>query len=88
MTSVYTSADIVRLGQELYERDIRPRVEMDHKGQFLALNVETGQYSMAADSLAALQQAKAEKPDAPVYLLRVGFPTAVKIGADRRTSRA
>ena len=34
--------DAVRLGKEIYERDIRPQVEADHFGEVVAIDVETG----------------------------------------------
>lgn len=79
----YTPSEIVQRGQERYERDIRAKVEAQNKGKMLALDIETGDYEIADDSLTALDRIKAKHPDAPVYILRVGYPTAVKIGGGR-----
>jgi hypothetical protein len=75
--------EVVQRGQDLYERTIRARVEPENKGKMLAIDVNSGDYSLADDSLTALDQIKAKNPAASVYILRVGFPTAVKIGAGR-----
>ena len=40
----YAEDEIVRRGEEIYEREIRARVEPDHRGEFLAIDVETGDY--------------------------------------------
>ena len=85
--SDYTPGEIVRRGQERYERDIRANVEAENKGKMLALDIETGDYEMAEDSLSALDRLQARRPDAPVYILRVGYPTAVKIGGGRSAGR-
>jgi hypothetical protein len=77
----YTSQEIVRRGEEIYARQIRDQVEAKHKGQFLVLDIETGDYEIDSDELAAVDRAKARHPDAALYVLRVGFPTAVKLGA-------
>jgi hypothetical protein len=78
--SRYTSDEIVERGQALYDQQIRQEVEPEHYGEFLVLDIETGEYEMDADSLAALQRAAARRPDPALYLLRVGYPTAVKLG--------
>ena len=34
--------EAVRMGNEIYEKDIRPQVEADHFGEYVAIDVETG----------------------------------------------
>jgi hypothetical protein len=77
----YSSDEIVERGQALYDQQIRDKVEPQHNGKFLVLDIETGEYEVDADSLAALERATAKHPDPALYLLRVGFPTAVTLGA-------
>ena len=86
-TKPYTTTEIVKRGQERYEREISAKVEA-HQGKMLALDVDSGEYALGDDSLSALDRLQAKAPDAPVYLLRVGFPTAVQIGSGRRAGRA
>ena len=76
----YTSEQIVERGQALYDQRIRSQIEPKHKGKFLALDIETGDYEMDEDSRVAFERTAAKHPDAALYLLRVGFPTAVKLG--------
>jgi hypothetical protein len=76
----FASQEIVRRGEELYRTRIRDRVEAAHKGRFLVVDIETGDYEIADDELVALDRLKAKNPDAALYVLRVGFPTAVKLG--------
>lgn len=77
----YSSDEIVERGQALYDEQIREKVEPQQNGKFLVLDVETGNYEIDADSYAAYERAAARRPDAPLYLLRVGFPAAVTLGA-------
>ncbi len=66
--------ETVRLGREIYERDIKAQVEADHHGEYIAVDVETGGWAMADDVLAAAERLRAQQPDAvDVYLLRVGY---------------
>lgn len=76
----YTSSEIVQRGQALYDQQIRAKVDPSAKGKFLVLNIETGEYEIDADELAALRRAKAKNPDAPLYILRVGYATAYRLG--------
>ena len=77
----YSSEEIVRRGQALYEQQIRSTVEIAHKGEFLVLDVETGEYEIDASEIAALKRARAKNPGAALYILRVGrYPTAYRLG--------
>jgi hypothetical protein len=80
----YSNDEIVERGQELYDRQIRPRVEPQQNGKFLVLDIETGAYEVDADSRAAFDRADAKRPGAPLYILRVGYPTAVRLGGHTR----
>ncbi len=77
----YSNVEIIRRGEELYAQKIRTKVEGKRNGEFLALDIESGDYEIAPDELAALDRLKRKHPDAVPYILRVGFPTAVKLGA-------
>lgn len=76
----YTSDEVVQRGQTLYDQQIRAKVEASHQGKFLVLDIETGEYEIDTNELAALKRAKAKNPDAALYLLRVGSSTAYKLG--------
>jgi hypothetical protein len=75
-----SSDEIVERGQALYDQQIREKVEPQHKGKFLVLDIETGDYEIDTDSVSALERATAKHPDPALYLVRVGFPTAVTLG--------
>jgi molybdopterin biosynthesis enzyme len=76
----YSSDEIVERGQALYDRAIRDRLDASLRGKFLALDIETGDYEIDADERAALKRALAKHPDAALYLLRIGYPTAYRLG--------
>jgi hypothetical protein len=66
--------ETTRLGREIYERDIKAQVETDHHGEYIAVDVETGGWTMSDDVLVAAERLRAQRPDAlDVYLLRVGY---------------
>ncbi len=73
-------SEIVRRGQQLFEDEIRPRLEPGHEGKYLVINVESGEFEMDADVLAASKRARARFPRAPLYTVRIGYPTAYRLG--------
>ena len=76
-----TSAEIVSRGQDLYESRIRPLVERDNFGKYVVVDIETGEYEIDADHLAASNRAAAKHPDAPLFAMRIGFRSGGRIGA-------
>lgn len=77
----YTKEEIARRGLELYERDIRPRVESEHAGRFLVVDITTGDYEIAEDDLTASDRAMAKNPDAVLFGLRIGRGYAYRLGS-------
>ena len=49
-------------------------------GEFLALDVESGDYELDSSQLAAMDRAEAKHPGSVFYVLRVGHQTASRIG--------
>ena len=76
----YTSKEVASRGEAIYRREIRHKVEPKHKGKFLVIDIETGEYEMNADDLVATKRLLAKHPNAIVYGLQIGFPTAYRIG--------
>ena len=62
------------------EQDLRASVEAQHRGKLLVLDIETGEYEIDTDDLAATRRALAKRPDAVLYGLRIGSPAAYRIG--------
>lgn len=73
--------EVVERGQRLYQAAILPKVEPAHAGEFVVLDVESGEYEVDADKVAALDRLVARQPDAVPYIVRAGRPTAVTLGA-------
>lgn len=76
----YTAEEGAARGEALYEQRIRPHVEATHVGKFVVVDIETGDYEIDADDLAATKRALAKRPDAVLYGLRIGYPTAYRLG--------
>ena len=76
----YTSKEVASRGEAIYKRGIRDKVESKHKGKFLVIDIETGEYEMNVDDLVATKRLLAKYPDAVIYGLQIGSPTAYQIG--------
>ena len=76
----HTTEEVARRGQELYERKIRQKVEPEHDGRFLVVDIESGDYEVADDDLTASDGILARRPNAVLYGLRVGRNYAYRLG--------
>ncbi len=77
----YSPDEVAARSEAIYEQHLRASVEAQHRGKFLVLDIETGDYEIDADDLAATKRALARRPDAVLYGLRIGYPAAYRIGA-------
>ena len=76
----FTSEEIAQRGHLLYEQRIQNEVGDESRGKFLVIDIETGQYEIDASDLEAMQRARARNPDAALYVMRIGFRTAYRLG--------
>lgn len=56
----------------MHEGAIRPFVETENEGKFVAIDIETAAYEMDADELAASDRLIARVPGAQIWLKRIG----------------
>ena len=76
----YTPQEVESRGEAMYARQLRNKVDPKHRGKFLVIDIETGDYEIDTDDLVATQQLLTTHPNAVIYGLRIGFPTAYRIG--------
>jgi len=79
-TSQYSPDEFSRRGQEIYDREIRPNVRPDDNDRFVAIDIESGSYEIDPDDFAATERLLAKRPDAQIWLARVGQRAAYRIG--------
>lgn len=76
--------EIARLGDEIYERDIRPLVETGHNGDIVSIDVDSGHWAISGDLLTAAGRLRAQHSQAVnVWSLRVGSRAVYKFGGRR-----
>jgi len=72
----YSPEEVARLGNQIYQRDIRDKVLPQHKGKFLVLDITSGDYEMDEDDLSAEEALRARRPDGVLFGLRIGYTSA------------
>ena len=78
--SDYPPGTIAARGKEIYQQQIREKVEPQHRGKFLSVDIETGDYEIDTDDLSPSLRLLAKRPEAVIYSLRIGFRAAHRIG--------
>ena len=77
----YSREEFAQRGADIYERDIRGQVEKLHMGKFVAIDVESGAYAIDEDDYTATERLFVHHPDAQIWLMRVGYSSAYRIGS-------
>jgi hypothetical protein len=68
----YSKEEFARRGHELYESQVRSQVEDGNYGKIVAIDIETGSFEVANESLTAAKQLLARYPDAQIFGIRIG----------------
>ena len=82
-----TTEQVAHRGEAIYQEKIKSAVEPKHRGRFVAINVATGEYEIDDRMLPALQRAQAKWRDKQLYVKRVGYEAAVRIGGSAVESK-
>ena len=64
---------IARKGEQMYQEKLKHSLEKDHKGEFVAIEVENGKYFLGKSPEKALEKAKQEFPNSIFHLIRIGY---------------
>jgi hypothetical protein len=84
----YSKEEFAHRGDEIYESQVRPKVEADNHGKIVAIDIETGAFEVADELLAKSKQLLARLPDAQTWFVRIGHPAVDHFGArSLRTKR-
>ena len=77
----YSIEEHARHGDDLYQQHIRPRVEAGNHGKIVAIDVDTGAFEVAEDTLTASQRLLTCYPDAQIWCIRIGHRGVPRFGA-------
>ena len=68
------------MGKAIYQRDIQRQVEAGHVGEVVAIDVDSGDYALGANAIAASDSLRNQRPNAQIWLMRVGHRTLYHFG--------
>jgi hypothetical protein len=83
----YSKEEHARRGTTLYEQQVRPQVDAGNHGKIVALDVDSGAFEVADDSLTACQRLLARYPDAQIWCVRIGHLAVHRFGPRVRPVR-
>jgi hypothetical protein len=75
--------EVARIGDDIYSRSLQAQLEGTVSGQIVAIDVVSGDYEVAETALRAGRNLRLRRPDAQVWLVRVGDVALHRIGAGR-----
>lgn len=80
----YSKEEFERRGEQLFEQEIRSKLTGEDARKFVAIDIESGDFEVAEDSLAATERLLARRPDAQIWMRRVGAKVVHRLGTTRR----
>lgn len=83
----YSKEEFARRGRAIYEERVRQQVEEGNTGRIVAIDIETGEFEVADDTLTAADQLYARCPDAQPLMIRIGHRGVRRFGYSPVRSR-
>jgi hypothetical protein len=77
----YSKEEFAQRGDALYESEIRQQVEEGNHGKIVAIDIETGAFELADDTIAATDRLYERVPDAQPWGIRIGHRTVYRFGS-------
>lgn len=74
MTNIQPTSleEIQKLGEKFYTEELREKLEQEHMGQYVVIDVEQKKYQVEADRLIAIEKARKEFGDKLFYIIQIG----------------
>ena len=79
----YTKVEHARLGTEIYEQRVSSQLTVDQFGKIVAIDIESGEFEVAEQTVAAAQRLMARRPDAQIWFVRIGHQGVHRFGVGR-----
>jgi hypothetical protein len=80
----YGKEEFARRGNEIYDAQVRPQIdEISDRGKIVAIDIETGAFELAKDTITASNQLLERNPDAQIWRVRIGYKGVHRFGVGR-----
>ena len=77
----YSKEEFARRGDLLYQTQIRPQVEANNHGKIVAIDIETGSFELANNTMTATRRLRDRLPDSQTWVVRIGYRAVHRFGA-------
>lgn len=84
----YPSEVIVQRGEELFDQAIKAQVAGRPEKDFVAIDIESGDFEVGPDSRDVMNRLLARRPEAQTFMRRVGLDYTYRFGGRIRSSTA
>jgi hypothetical protein len=84
VTAHYNKEEFAQRGDSIYDTQIHPLVHPEDNGKYVLIDIDSGEYEMDTDEIAASDRLLARRPNAQVWLVRVGSRFARRFATGRR----
>ena len=79
-TTQLSARELGRLGQEIYDRDLKAKLEPERNGEYVVVHVVNGDYAVDPDERQAYDAMREKYPDDVFFFARIGSDAAEGFG--------
>ena len=79
--------EICHRGETIYRHELQQILDNDeNSGKVLVIDIDTKDFEMDQDQVAASRRLRERRPDARRYVLRIGYPSLYKVAGSWATT--
>jgi len=82
----FSQEEFARRGEEIYDHEILPRMTPEDQGRVVAIEIESGDYEIGRNEVAAGERLRERHPESLFWFRRVGSPSLHRFGHHRSTA--
>jgi hypothetical protein len=79
----HSKEEFAQRGNEIYKTQIRSQVEEGNHGKIVAIDIDTGAFELADNTITASDQLLERYPDAQIWRVRIGHKAVHRFGVGR-----
>lgn len=76
----HSKEEFAKRGDQIYQMNVAPTLKPKDRGKFAAIDIETGEYEIAAKELTACDRLRARLADPQIWLMRIGSKSLYSFG--------
>ena len=78
----YSKEEFAQRGDEIYQSQVRQQIDEEiDRGRIVAIDIETGEFELADDTMMATRKLYERLPDAQPWVIRIGYRAVRRFGA-------